>query len=305
MTREALPDAVAEVIAPFAPERVVRVAEPSLDLVAYIVLDSTALGPAAGGVRTKAYASEADAALDACRLARSMTYKCALGGLDAGGGKAVVLASPSLDRARAFELLGERVEALGGAFRTAGDLGTTADDLAAMARRTAYVHTDTPSLAASVGRGVLRCVEACAALEGHDVRGLRVAVQGCGDIGGAVADALAAAGASLLVADLDAQRAGEVAARTGAEVVAPDAILDAAVDVVAPCAVGGAIDESVAERLRAWAVCGGANHVVASEAVDVLLHHRGIAFVPDVISSAGAVIDGVGHMVMGIADRGP
>ncbi|MBX3270809.1 MAG: Glu/Leu/Phe/Val dehydrogenase [Sandaracinaceae bacterium] len=300
-----LPEAVEAVVRGFAPERVVRVEEPSVGLLAYVVLDSTALGPAAGGVRTARYRSEAEAVHDACRLARAMTYKCALGGLDAGGGKAVVMLDEALDRARAFELLGERVEALGGAFRTAGDLGTTAEDLAAMARRTGYVHTDTPRLAASVGRGVLRCVEACVELAERRVRGLRVAVQGCGDIGAAVAGALAAEGAELLVADLDPDRARAIAERTGATVVAPEEVLRAAVDVVSPCAVGGAIDEDAAGALRAWAVCGGANHVVASEAVDATLHRLGIAFVPDVLSSAGAVIDGVGLTVMGLADRTP
>lgn len=301
-----IPDRVAARIAPLAPERIERIEEPSLGLLAYVVLDSTALGPAAGGVRTKAYADEADAALDACRLARAMTYKCALGGLDAGGGKAVVIASPELDRERAFEHLGRYVEGLGGAFRTAGDFGTTDADLAAMARHTRYVHTDTPNLAAAVGRGVLRCAEACATYAGRgDVRGLRVAVQGCGDIGAAVAEAFAAAGAEVLVTDLDAARARAVAERTGATVVDPSDVLFADVDLVSPCAVGDVIDADAASRLRAWAVCGGANNICTDDAAHEALHRRGVVFVPDAVSSAGAVVDGIGHTVMGLADRAP
>src|SRR5262245_21890897 len=109
-------------------------------LEAVIVIDDTTLGPAAGGVRTRAYPSAIDAARDAARLAHAMTIKCALAGLDAGGGKAVVVDHAGLDRPRAFRALGEAVEALGGAFRTAGDLGTHAADLAAMAETTRYVH---------------------------------------------------------------------------------------------------------------------------------------------------------------------
>src|SRR5687768_499375 len=121
-----------------------------------------------------------------------MTYKCALGGLDAGGGKVVVMDTPELDREAAFEAIGEAVASLEGELRTAGDLGTSASDLAAMARRTRYVHTDIARLTSAVARGVLRCAEACADLKGRPgLSGLRAAVQGCGDIGGAVAEALA------------------------------------------------------------------------------------------------------------------
>ena len=301
-----IPDAVAARIAELNPERVVRVDEPDVGLLAYIVLDSTALGPAAGGVRTKAYASEVDALTDACRLARAMTYKCALGGLDAGGGKAVVMRTDALDREAAFERLGQRVAVLEGAFRTAGDFGTTDADLAAMARHTDYVHTDTPNLAAAVGRGVLRCAEACVEHAGKGgVSGLRVAVQGCGDIGAAVAEAFAAAGAQLLVTDLDRARADAVAAKTGAAVVETEGVLERDVDLVAPCAVGDVVDAALAARLKAWAVCGGANNICTDDAAHVALHERDVLFVPDLISSGGAVIDGIGHTVMGLADRTP
>ena len=298
-----LPERVAARLQAFSPERVERVRAPELGLTAYIVLDSTALGPAAGGVRTKAYDDEADAAADACRLARAMTYKCALGGLAAGGGKAVVIAAPELERAAAFAEMGRRVEALGGAFRTAGDFGTTDDDLAAMAAESRWVHTNTPSLAGAVGRGVLRCAEACADLTGDRIEGLRVAVQGCGDIGAAVAEAFAGAGAEVRVADLDEARARAVAERTGARVVAPDAVLFEDVDLVSPCAVGDVIDASVAERLRARMVVGGANNICTDDAAHEALHGRGILFVPDMISSAGAVVDGIGETVMGLDDR--
>ncbi len=287
------------------PERVLRIEEPDLGLVAFVVLDSTALGPAAGGVRTTAYASEDDALADARRLARSMTHKCALGGLDAGGGKAVVMDHPGLRRAEAFAELGRRVEALRGDFRTAGDLGTTDEDLAAMAAHTRYVHTDTGSLAGAVGRGVLRCAEACADAAGRPgLTGLRVAVQGCGDIGAAVAEAMAGAGAEVWVADLDEARASAVADRIGAGVVSPREVLFADVDLLAPCAVGDVIRASNVGQLRAWAVCGGANHICADRAAHDALHRREVLFVPDLVSSAGAVIEGIGRTVMGLSDRG-
>lgn len=285
------------------PERVVRVQEPSAGLLAFIVLDSTALGPAAGGVRTKAYASEEDALRDAKRLARAMTYKCALGGLDAGGGKAVVMARADLDRPAAFAAMGRAIEGLEGAFRTAGDFGTTAADLAAMAAECRYVHTDTPNLAKAVGRGVLRCAEACADAKGRELAGLRIAVQGAGDIGAAVVEAFTAAGADVRVADLDRARAQAIAARTGATVVDPARVLFEDVDLISPCAIGDVIGVHTVPELSAWAVCGGANNICVDDAAHRALHEAGILFVPDLVSSAGAVIDGIGQTVMALPDR--
>lgn len=285
-------------------DRVVRVTDAASGLDAVLVLDDRTLGPAAGGVRTRAYASGAAALADAGALARAMTIKCAVAGLDAGGGKCVVRDHPGLARAAAFARLGEAIEALGGAFRTAGDLGTTAADLAAIAARCRYVHADEADLAAAVARGLVGCVRACVADRdgggGASLAGLRVAVQGAGAIGATVARALVAAGADVRIADVDGARARAVADATGAAVIAPDAVLAADVDVVAPCAVGGVLDEPAVDALRAWAVCGAANNVVASPAAAARLVARGVRHVPDVVASAGAVIDGIGATVMGL-----
>jgi leucine dehydrogenase len=242
---------------------------------------------------------------DACRLARAMTIKCALGGLDAGGGKCVVIDHPGLDRPAAFAALGDRFEELGGLFRTAGDLGTTAADLAAMAARCRYVHTDESGLATSVARGLLRCVEACAEVRGTPVDRLSVAVQGAGAIGAAVCRVLAGAGARVVVADIDGAQAARIAGEVGGSVGEPGSILASDVDIVAPCAVGGVIDRAAASALRAWAVCGAANNILSDDGAEDELVRRQILFVPDVIASAGAVVDGIGASVMGLVDRAP
>ncbi|MFT3775885.1 MAG: Glu/Leu/Phe/Val dehydrogenase dimerization domain-containing protein [Minicystis sp.] len=285
--------------------RCVAVADAESGLAAFIVVDDTTLGPAAGGVRTLRYASAAEGLADGLRLARAMTLKCSLAGLPAGGGKAVVLAQDGLDRPRAFARLGAAIEELGGLFRTAGDLGTTAADLEAMAGATRYVHTDERHLAESVARGLVRSIEACAELRGRPVAGLRVAVQGAGSIGARAARAFVEAGMEVVIADVDAARAASVAADLGARVIAPEGVLGADVDIVSPCAAGGVIDHDVAASLRAWAVCGAANNVLSARDVAAVLANRGVLFVPDILASAGAVIDGIGASVMGLDDRGP
>lgn len=303
---EVLPPEVQALVREINPEQVERICRPEIGLVAYVVLDSTVLGPAAGGARLARYPDERSAALDACRLARAMTYKCALGGVDAGGGKIVVMDAPELARDRAFAELGRVVESHEGDLRTAGDLGTTDADLAQMARYTRYVHTDTANLASAVARGVVRCAEACADMKGRPgLSGLRAAVQGCGDIGGAVAEAFVEAGASVRVADIDEARARALADRIGATVVSPKSVLYEDVDLLAPCAIGDVITADNASSLRAWAVCGAANNICADHRAHAELHRRKIVFVPDLISSAGAVIEGIGRTVMGIDDRSP
>jgi len=310
--------------------RIHSITDDGCRLRAFIVIDDTSLGPAAGGIRTRAYSDEGDALNDARALARSMTYKCALAGLQAGGGKGVVLLTRDIDRQRAFERLGAFIDSLDGEFLTAGDLGTTGDDLEALARTTRHVYTDEVGLSAAVGRGCVGAMEACIdVLEGDDpgrsadvrgarpiadqalaprgdtesaLAGLRVAVQGCGSVGSAVARAARDAGAEVLVADIDANAATRTAEALGVEVVPADGILRTTVDIVAPCAVGGVLTEEVAAGLSARAVCGAANNILAAPEVEDRLMERGILYVPGPLSSAGAVIEGVGKVVMGLDD---
>jgi leucine dehydrogenase len=281
--------------------RLHAVEDPTCGLRAVIAIDDLTLGPAAGGVRTAPYPSWQAAEADALRLAHAMTEKCALAGLPAGGGKAVVMDHPGLDRPRAFAVLGEHVETLAGQFRTAGDYGTHDADLAVMAAHTRFVHRGA-GLVGAVGRSTLRCLEALAARRGVPVAGLRVAIQGCGAIGGAVARALGDAGCKLLVADTSPARAAAVATATRADVIAPEHVLAAEVDILAPCALGGVIDVATAKRVRAWAICGAANGVLAGDDAGEALRARGILFVPDAIASAGAVIDGLGRSLLHLGD---
>jgi leucine dehydrogenase len=284
--------------------RCVLFSDADAGLRAVLVLDDMTLGPAAGGIRTRAYASIEAAVDDAAALARAMTIKCALGGVNAGGGKMVVLDQPGLNRAAAFARLGELVEELGGMFHTAGDLGTTAADLDIMARHCQYVQTRLGELSRSVARGVVRCLEACAQVAGKPgLAGLRVAVQGCGAVGSAVARDLARAGAELVIADIDEDRAHALAAELDARVVDAHDILTCDADIISPCAIGGVITAALVDAMRGWALCGAANRIVADPQASRRLHARGILHVPDVVASAGAVVDGVGETVMGLSDR--
>lgn len=284
-----------------------RIEHDDCGLLAFVVIDDTSLGPAVGGIRAQSYASEDAALADAQALARAMTYKCALAGLPAGGGKGVVWVTDDLDRERGFERLGDFIESLGGKFLTAGDLGTTRADLQVMARRTAHVYTDEAALSAAVGLGCIRAMQACVTIRdpgSEGLSGVRVAVQGCGTVGAAVARAARLAGAEIVLADVREEVAEELAAELGGEAVAASRILEVEADIIAPCAVGGVLTVETAGRLRAGTVCGAANNILSSDDVEEILIERDILWVPDALSSAGAVILGVGRRVIGLDDCG-
>ncbi len=288
-------------------ERCLFITDKPSGLRAVVVLDDLTLGPAAGGVRTHAYDSWEEAVADAHRLAHAMTIKCALAGLEAGGGKAVVLEHPGMDRSAAFAALGRNIERLDGVFRTAGDLGTSGSDLKNMARHTRYVQTDEPRLAKAVATGLGHCLKSALELaEGtRDLHGVRVAIQGCGAIGGAVASHLAESGAELVLADLYQDRAEALASKLGAQVVAADEIEAVEADVFAPCARGQVLNPANCGTIKAKIVCGAANNVFTTEDAGRVLVERGILHVPEALASAGAVIEGIGRTVMGLSDRTP
>lgn len=267
-----------------------------------VAVHSTALGTALGGTRLWRYASEADALNDALRLSRGMTYKNALAGLDAGGGKSVILAPERIaDRAALFRAHAAVVEMLGGAYITAEDVGTTPADMDTMAgvtRHVAGVSSGVGDPSPHTARGVFRAIQAAVAHRygAEDVRGMTVAVQGCGNVGRWLVHLLREAGAEAVVADVDADRAAAVAAEHGTRVVAPDDIYDVAADVFAPCALGGILDGTTIPRLRAGVVAGGANNQLRDAEDGARLAARGIVYAPDYVANAGGVITGYGEM---------
>jgi leucine dehydrogenase len=271
-----------------------------------VAVHSTALGPALGGCRLWRYADWRDGLADALRLSAAMTVKTAMAGLPYGGGKTVLAlpAGAELDAAARRALLldaGDAIEALGGRYVTGPDAGTGPADMAVIGERTAHVTCrpaeqggsgDAPS--AATAAGVLAALRAVCreSLGAGGFGGLRVAVCGLGHVGTPLVRELAAAGAELVVADVDPARkvlAGEVGARWAA----PADCLTAEVDVLVPAALGGVLTADLVPRLRCRAVVGPANNQLASAGVAGLLHRRGIVWVPDEVVSAGGVIHAV------------
>jgi leucine dehydrogenase len=278
-------------------EQVVFASDPASGLRAIVAIHSTAAGPAFGGCRMHSYPSD-DAALgDALRLSRGMTYKAAIFGLPWGGGKSVVIGDPCRDKTPELLLaLAHVIEGCGGRYVVADDVGTTLDDLRLMRSVTLHTAAATPASQRRLpvtAYGVLNAIKAAVRhrLGWDRLTGLRVAVQGLGNVGQPLCGYLHREGAKLFVADLDEARVREAVATFGAHPVAADAILEVPVEVLAPCALGSVLSATTIPRIRADIVCGGANEQLEDENADRLMHDRGILYVPDYLANAGGVID--------------
>lgn len=285
----------------FATMEAVRVEElhvasdPQTGLRAIVAIHNTRLGPALGGCRYLAYPDEDSALRDALRLARGMSYKAALAGLALGGGKAVIVRPPQPVRREAlFEAFGRFVDKLGGRYITAMDSGTDGADMDCIARHTAHVTSTTaggdpsPHTALGVFEGIR--ATARARLGSDDLSGLCIAIQGLGHVGFALAEHLAAAGARLIVSDIDEGRLELAVDRFGAQPVVADALIGMPCDILAPCGLGGAINPQTIGRLRCAAVAGAANNQLDSPEMGDQLAARGILYAPDYVINSGGLI---------------
>jgi valine dehydrogenase (NAD+) len=266
-----------------------------------VAVHSTALGPALGGMRLRAYPGGLPEALaDVLALARTMTLKASAAGLGLGGGKAVMIDDGRAElRARRLELAAETIDELGGSYVTAEDIGTTTADMDFMAERTRWVvgrseeHGGAGDPSPVTARTVLRAMRrGLAAATGSDeLDGRTVGVVGLGKVGWALAADLAAHGARVVACDLRADVAERFASEHGGEVApSAEAIMARELDVLAPCAAGGMIDDALAGAIACSVVCGAANNPLTSREVARRLQRRGILYVPDFLANCGGLI---------------
>jgi leucine dehydrogenase len=269
-------------------------------LQAIIAIHSTALGPAAGGCRRWQYATDDAAITDALRLSRGMTYKNAVAGLKYGGGKSVILANEAAPKSpELFQAFGRAVEALGGAYITAEDVGCSVDDMRYVKNETNYV-TGLPKRGDKAGGdpspvtalGVLLGIEAAVKfrLGADSLKGMRVAVQGVGHVGLHVCRLLHEAGAELVVADVNRENLKLASDELPVTIVPPAEILFADVDVLAPCALGNVLSSVTIPKIKAKVIAGAANNQLSTEDDGVRLSERDILYAPDYVINAGGII---------------
>lgn len=284
-------------------EQLVLCSDESAGYRGIIAIHDTTLGPALGGTRFWNYASDEEAIIDALRLARGMTYKNAVAGLNLGGGKSVIIGdNRTTNREMIFRAHGRFVESLGGRYVTAEDVGTGTSDMDFVQMETEYVagladKSGDPSPVTA--RGVFRSIEASAKQRwgSASLEGKTVLVQGLGNVGTYLCRELNAVGAKLIVTDIRPERVKRIVDEFGAKAVEGDAIYAQKADIFAPCALGAIINDETIPKLKVEIVCGGANNqLLEPEKHGEALEQKGIFYTPDFVANAGGVINVYGEV---------
>jgi leucine dehydrogenase len=281
-------------------EEVVFLHDEASGLKAIVAIHSTVLGPALGGLRMWPYASEEEALTDVLRLSRGMTYKAAVSGLNLGGGKAVLIGNPEVDKSEAlFRNLGRHIDGLGGRYITAEDVNTSVSDMEYVLMETDFVvgvpevHGGGGDPSPFTAYGTLRGIEACLMRKygSTEISDKAFSVQGVGHVGGHLVRMLRERGGKVFVTDINQDRVQQMVDDHGAESVPMDEIYDVDANVYAPCALGATINESTVPRLKCDIVAGAANNQLETTDWGTALEERGIVYAPDYAINAGGLMN--------------
>ena len=281
-------------------EQLVFCQDEASGLKAVIAIHDTTLGPALGGARMWTYASEENAIEDALRLARGMTYKNAAAGLNLGGGKTVIIGDPFKDKnEEMFRALGRFIQGLNGRYITAEDVGTAVSDMDLIHEETNYVTGISPAFGSSgnpspvTAYGVYRGMKAAAkeAFGSDSLEGLKISVQGLGNVAYKLCEYLHNEGAKLVVTDINQAAIDRVVNDFDAIAVAPDEIYAQEVDIFSPCALGAILNDETIPQLKAKVIAGSANNQLKDSRHGDYLHELGIVYAPDYVINAGGVIN--------------
>lgn len=281
-------------------EQVVFCNDPTVGLKAIIAIHNTSLGPALGGTRMWNYKNEDEALVDVLRLSKGMTYKAAASGLNLGGGKAVIIGDSKTQKSEGmFRAFGQFVNSLNGKYITAEDVGTSVQDMEHIYMETRWVTGIPKELGGSgdpspyTAHGVYMGIKASAKEKfGTDsLKGMRINVQGLGNVGSHLVKHLKDEGAVISVADIDAERTKNVAEKFGAKAVSADEILFHECDILAPCALGAIVNDDSITKFKTKVIAGGANNLLAESRHGDQLKELGILYAPDYVINAGGLMN--------------
>ncbi len=308
-----MPQSVFEQMQQMGHEQVVFCQDPHSGLTAIIAIHNTTLGPALGGTRLWKYNNHEEGIVDALRLSRGMTYKAAISGLNLGGGKAVIIADPSMKSEALWRRYGKFVNSLNGKYITAEDVNTSARDMEYISLETKHV-TGVPEYMGGSGDpspftayGVYVGMKATAkkAWGNDSLVGKKVLVQGVGHVGQYLVGHLVKEGAKVYITDIDTAKIKQtVDQHRNVEVVDGAGIFDLDIDIYAPCALGATVNDESISRLKAKVIAGAANNQLADENIHgPALIKKGILYTPDFLINAGGLINVAAELEVYNADR--
>ena len=280
-------------------EKVVKFTDADSGLTAIIAIHNTDLGPGLGGTRIYPYAKFDDALTDVLRLSKGMTYKAGMAQVGLGGAKSVIIADPKTEKTpKLLHAFAEAVNTFHGTYICAEDVGCTPKDIDVILQKTKYacgVHnlrgSGNPSAYTAWGtfqgvKSALMHLENQTSFEGKTV-----AIQGVGSVGRRLIDLLFWEGAQLIISDIDEDAVTRYAHQYAAKVASPDEILFVDCDILAPCAMGGILNEKTIPNLRCKAIAGAANNQLLNSSDADLLAKRDILYAPDFVINAGGLIN--------------
>ncbi|WP_109608476.1 Glu/Leu/Phe/Val family dehydrogenase [Mucilaginibacter oryzae] len=307
MPEQHLPESIFNQLDAFGHKKVVFCSDPDTNLKAIIAIHDTTLGPAFGGVRMWAYRTEGEALDDVLRLAKSMTYKAAIAGLNLGGGYSVIIGDSRQGKTEALlRKFGRFVKNLNGEFIAAEDVGTNPRDMEYIKMETTHVTGAPENIGGSgdpspiTALGVLMGIKACTReMYGSDsLTGKSVIVQGIGHVGENLVRLLRDENVKVYASDINEERVIQIAKKYGAEAVSNNTIFDIDADIYAPCAMGGTVNSQTIGKLKCGIIAGSANNQLRDEAEHgQMLVDKGILFAPDYVINAGGIITGYSELM--------
>jgi len=302
----------------------------------YRVAHNIARGPSKGGIRY-----HPDVTLDEVKaLAMWMTWKCALMGLPFGGAKGGVICDPKKMSTRELERMTRRftseiINEIGPEKDIpAPDVGTNAQTMAWIfdtysmnkGHSVLGIVTGKPlTIGGSLGRqeatarGATFCLESALRKRGEAMEGLRVAVQGFGNVGAYFAKFIAEQGATVVAVsdssggiynpngvDVAAAFAhkrggGSLSELKGGEPITNEELVAVDCDVFAPCALEQVVTGENADQVKAKVIVEGANGPLTPSA-DEVLEANGVLILPDVLANAGGVVVSYFEWVQGLQE---
>jgi leucine dehydrogenase len=280
-------------------EEVVFINEPAVGLRAIIAIHNTTLGPALGGCRMWPYTKDTDAIRDVLRLSRGMTYKAAILDCGLGGGKSVIIGDSYTDKTpQMLQAMGRWIATLDERYIVGEDIGTNPTDMKEIRNETRCVSClreedggygdPAPLTALGVFSAMRAGIEH--SFGSDDFSGLRVAVQGIGNVGTNLCQLLHEAGAKLTISDVNPDRLDEMGKTFGANIVEADDIYSVDAQVFAPCAMGAILNDTTIPQLKAKVVAGAANNQLDESRHGQMLAEQGITYLPDYVANGGGLI---------------
>jgi leucine dehydrogenase len=273
-------------------ERVIHATNEITKLDCIIAIHNTKLGPALGGVRSWEYNSFEDQKKDALRLSEAMTLKNSICDINFGGGKASINLSNVKKTPELYQSYAEAVETLNGTYFTAGDVNTFKEDLIECSKVSKYVYGINLETSGPTARGLFYAMKSALNFinNSNDLENVHVAISGVGKVGGKLAKLLSKKNAKITVASINNELVKKLKSVINITEVHPQDLFKTKCDIISPCALGGAINESNKNQLKCRAIVGAANNQLENPALGEWLIKNNIVYSPDYLVNSGGVI---------------